>query len=47
MFTVTYCWSCEKKDGAISEGGFSWARRLFGWIFLGEKFTKIECYHKS
>ena len=37
----TYYWHLTKRDGSQAEGKFSLARRVFGRVFLGEKYRII------
>jgi len=38
---MTYYWKRTKRNGSIAEGGYTWPRRLFGVIFLGEKYERL------
>ena len=41
VFDITYGWSITKRN-TTAEGGSSMARRVFGRLFLREKYTKIN-----
>ena len=36
----TYYWTVTSKSGNVSEGKYTMARRIFGRVLLGEKFSK-------
>ena len=43
----SYYWVREKKNGKLSEGRYSFSRRVFGRVFIGGKFTKIGEWMES
>jgi hypothetical protein len=44
MFKLKYTYRRTNKDGSHAEGGFSEARMLWGKLFLGETYVKLNIF---
>lgn len=42
----TMYWKRTNKNGSLAEGKYTLARRIFGRIFLGERYQVIGVWHE-